>query len=125
MLSGSRLYLSRFYHYEQTVAEIICAMNRPLETADSPLLQEKLDEEFGDSPGNSQKLAALLALTRRLAIITGGPGTGKTLLGLEVVARAWLDGEDGSTYLYYSVEQTPVNVQNKLEDEEDKLARDV
>lgn len=54
------------------------------------------------------------AKTAAFVFVTGGPGTGKTLLGLEIVARAWLDGEDGSTCLYYSVEQSPDNVQKKL-----------
>lgn len=31
------------------------------------------------------------------ACIAGGPGTGKTLLALEMITRAFLDGEDGST----------------------------
>lgn len=46
--------------------------------------------------------------------IAGGPGTGKTLLALEMVTRAWLDGEDGQTFLYYSVEHSPESVQRKL-----------
>ena len=39
--------------------------------------------------------------------LAGGPGTGKTLLALELVVRAWLEGEDGANFLYYSVEHTP------------------
>ncbi|MFO1052388.1 MAG: ATPase domain-containing protein [Planctomycetota bacterium] len=46
--------------------------------------------------------------------ISGGPGSGKTLLGLEMVARQWLEGEDGSTCLYYSVEHTPQSLARKL-----------
>ncbi|MGE3175084.1 MAG: RAD55 family ATPase [Planctomycetota bacterium] len=51
--------------------------------------------------------------------IGGGPGTGKTLLALEVVTRAFLDGEDGTTYLYYSVEHTPESLQKKIESDFD------
>jgi len=47
--------------------------------------------------------------------VSGGPGTGKTLLGLEMVTRAWLHGDDGSTYLYYSVEHPPDNLFVKLQ----------
>jgi KaiC/GvpD/RAD55 family RecA-like ATPase len=47
--------------------------------------------------------------------VTGGPGSGKTVLGLELVARAWLDGDDGSTSLYYSVEHSPEHLHKKLE----------
>ena len=52
--------------------------------------------------------------TAAFVFITGGPGTGKTLLALEMVARAWLEGEDGTTCLYYSVEQSPTNLAQKL-----------
>ena len=47
--------------------------------------------------------------------IGGGPGTGKTLLALEVISRAFLDGDDGSTWLYYSVEHSPESIHKKLE----------
>ncbi|GAB4137642.1 MAG: hypothetical protein Fur0037_02910 [Planctomycetota bacterium] len=46
--------------------------------------------------------------------IAGGPGTGKTLLALEMVTRAWLEGEDGQTFLYYSVEHSPESIERKL-----------
>jgi len=46
--------------------------------------------------------------------VTGGPGTGKTLLALEMVCRAWLGGEDGTTYLFYSVEHSPETLYAKL-----------
>ena len=47
------------------------------------------------------------------ACIAGGPGTGKTMLALEMVVRAWLSGEAG-THLYYSVEHTPDSIEKKL-----------
>ncbi len=48
--------------------------------------------------------------------ITGGPGTGKTILGLELTARAWLGREEGGgVFLFYSVEQSPLDIQRKLE----------
>ena len=46
--------------------------------------------------------------------LAGGPGTGKTLLALEIVVRAWLEGEDGAKFLYYSVEHTPESIHKKL-----------
>jgi RecA/RadA recombinase len=52
--------------------------------------------------------------TSAFVFLTGGPGSGKTLLALEMVARAWLDGEDGSTCLYYSVEQSPLSLAQKM-----------
>ena len=47
------------------------------------------------------------------ACIAGGPGTGKTLLALEMVVRAWLTAQDG-TFLYYSVEHSPDSIETKL-----------
>jgi KaiC/GvpD/RAD55 family RecA-like ATPase len=47
------------------------------------------------------------------ACIAGGPGTGKTLLALEMVVRAWLTAGDG-TFLYYSVEHSPDSIETKL-----------
>lgn len=46
--------------------------------------------------------------------LAGGPGTGKTLLALEMVVRAWLDDREGATFLYYSVEHTPDSIHKKL-----------
>lgn len=46
--------------------------------------------------------------------IAGGPGTGKTLLALELVVRAWLEDKTGATFLYYSVEHTPDGLHKKL-----------
>ena len=45
--------------------------------------------------------------------LAGGPGTGKTLLALEMVVRAWLTAGDG-TFLYYSVEHAPDSIHKKL-----------
>ncbi len=46
--------------------------------------------------------------------LAGGPGTGKTLLALEMIVRAWLAATDGATFLYYSVEHSPESIAKKL-----------
>ena len=38
--------------------------------------------------------------TAAFVCLAGGPGTGKTLLALEMVVRAWLGDQDGGTFLY-------------------------
>jgi KaiC/GvpD/RAD55 family RecA-like ATPase len=54
--------------------------------------------------------------TAAFMFVTGGPGTGKTLLGLEMLTRAWTTCEDGgATFLYYTVEQSPADIQKKLQ----------
>ena len=69
-----RLYLRRYFEYERRVAADLLARiatPRQLEAHD----EERLAECFAD-PG--QRAAARIALTQRLALISGGPGTGKT-----------------------------------------------
>jgi KaiC/GvpD/RAD55 family RecA-like ATPase len=57
--------------------------------------------------------------TAAFVFVTGGPGTGKSLLGLEIVTRAWLAAADGTSCLYYSVEQPPETLHKKLESDFD------
>ncbi|MBL6691962.1 MAG: exodeoxyribonuclease V subunit alpha [Pseudomonadales bacterium] len=78
VISQNRLYLRRYYRFETEVAAMITARNLTLPIPDADILKDKLDEHFGAEPENKQKLAALLAISRKLAIVTGGPGTGKT-----------------------------------------------
>ncbi len=78
VFTTDRLYLRRYYRYEKEVASMIVQRNVALPVPDAEILQTKLNEHFGPGPENRQKLAALLAISRRLAIVTGGPGTGKT-----------------------------------------------
>ncbi len=53
--------------------------------------------------------------TAAFVFVTGGPGSGKTVLALELLTRAWLEAGDSSTCLYYSVEHSPESLQRKLE----------
>lgn len=82
-----RLYLRRYHCYERTVATGLLQRVAPL-AADAaaalpaPRIAAVLDALFGEAPAdpapNWQKVACALALRQRLAVITGGPGTGKT-----------------------------------------------
>ncbi len=80
--SKGRLYLSRYFDYEQRLARFIrTAASEMLPSPDPEALKEKLDRLFPTAPDEAvdwQKVAALTAAVRRLAVITGGPGTGKT-----------------------------------------------
>ena len=78
VIAHDRLYLRRFYRYESDVADMIIKRKGELAIPDPQRLKSRLDEHFGTDEGNRQKLAALLAISRKLAIVTGGPGTGKT-----------------------------------------------
>jgi len=77
-----RLYLQRFWSYEQTVAnDILARLRQPPLALDAGTLTNSLARLFPVStPGetNWQKLAAFTAVRQRFCVITGGPGTGKT-----------------------------------------------
>jgi exodeoxyribonuclease V alpha subunit len=76
VLENGRLYLERYYRYEEQVAAMIAArcsqQRRPLPPAAEQMLAGLLE------PGTGQYEAATLALTGNVAVIAGGPGTGKT-----------------------------------------------
>lgn len=81
VLEGGRLYLERYYRYEDRLVRLIraraAAPAERLDPAVRRMLDLKLHGEEGGPP-NLQKAAAVKALSGRLAVIVGGPGTGKT-----------------------------------------------
>ncbi len=86
----NRLYLYRYWHYENSLAEIIVRLSSSNDPAiDSKKLKESLERLFGRIDRNDfnyQQLAAFTALTRRFCVITGGPGTGKTTTVAAILA---------------------------------------
>ncbi|MFT5131172.1 MAG: exodeoxyribonuclease V alpha subunit, partial [Rhodothermales bacterium] len=86
-----RVYLHRYFDFEIQLADVLRTMatTRPTITVESTAATTAaLDTLFPsvDRPGwdvNWPKVAGFAALNRRLTVITGGPGTGKTT----VVAR--------------------------------------
>lgn len=93
VLAGTRLYLRRYWQYEQQVRQAIdrrladnAALKQALPVA---ALRQRLDALF---PATSslqpdwQKLACALAAGSAFSIITGGPGTGKTTTVLKLLA---------------------------------------
>ncbi|HOX55969.1 MAG TPA: exodeoxyribonuclease V subunit alpha [Candidatus Paceibacterota bacterium] len=77
-----RLYLHRYWNYEQSLAKAIRA--RAIEQSDGPdpaAFKQKLQALFPPEPGggvNWQAVAAMAAVRRKFCVISGGPGTGKT-----------------------------------------------
>lgn len=92
-LSGSRLYLRRFREHERTVRDAIqsrLAAGAAPEAEDTARLRAMLCALFPRSaltPSTDwQKVSCALALRSRFAVITGGPGTGKTTTVVKLLA---------------------------------------
>ncbi|MBU2952907.1 exodeoxyribonuclease V subunit alpha [Marinobacter sp. F3R08] len=93
VLNDNRLYLRRLWRYEQRIAQGIrqrLAMPSPLAdpASDSArTLSSALGQLFqSPEPVDYQKLACALAARNRFAVITGGPGTGKTTTVVNLLA---------------------------------------
>lgn len=81
ILDDKKLYLQRYHQAECRIARALTERNQAVNGLTPPLLQQLLAPLFDhDNNFDGQALAVLQALTRRLAIITGGPGTGKTTI---------------------------------------------
>ncbi|WP_175687839.1 AAA family ATPase [Burkholderia anthina] len=93
------LYLSRYFDYERRLADALVAQagEAALDDALSPeRLRDSLARYFGPATGDVdwQRVAAIVALTGRVTIVSGGPGTGKTTTVVGVLA-CLLDAHPG------------------------------
>lgn len=85
-----RFYLSRYWQYETNLAKALLRLSGGTQPpVDEARLRQGLarlfDRQSAESP-DRQKLAAALAVYRRLAVISGGPGTGKTSTVVRLLA---------------------------------------
>jgi exodeoxyribonuclease V alpha subunit len=82
ILEGTRLYLARYWHFEKTLADGLHRLASTPVSVDLHRLEAVLNRLFPQVPArgeaDDQKTAAALAALRRLCIVSGGPGTGKT-----------------------------------------------
>lgn len=87
---ANRLYLHRYWRYEQQLAAGL--LHRGAEAPapiDEALLKDGVRRLFppqADGGTDWQQIAALAAVSRRFAVISGGPGTGKTSTVVKVLA---------------------------------------
>lgn len=90
IIDGKRLYLGRLWSFEQQVLAAIEARLKPVTDLAEERLKAGLNRLFPqDSIHHDidwQKLASALAVSRRFAVISGGPGTGKTTTVVKVLA---------------------------------------
>ncbi len=86
---GSRLTLRRLWAHEARLADALRARDIPLTTGvDDAALRDGLARLFPEAGAkvDAQAIAAATAATRPFAVITGGPGTGKTTTVVKVLA---------------------------------------
>jgi exodeoxyribonuclease V alpha subunit len=85
---AGRLYFRRYFEHERALAAQVRARGALEESAlDETQLESGLHRHFGaDDPADLQRLAAETALRRRLTLISGGPGTGKTSTVVKILA---------------------------------------
>lgn len=87
-LDGARLYLSRYHAYEAQLAESLLQRAAARPEVDEAQLAESLARLFARNTQQPdwQRLAAAQAVRRNLAVISGGPGTGKTTTVVRLLA---------------------------------------
>ena len=82
VLDGERLYLRRYWRDETAVGMAIATRATTVVAPPLPQVRQWLDVLFDRPPEGGgpdwQKVACAIALRGKVAIITGGPGTGKT-----------------------------------------------
>jgi exodeoxyribonuclease V alpha subunit len=87
--AAGRLYLQRYFGYESRLASALTARaGKASEPIDRKALAASLARLFppADTRGALQRVAALVVLGRRLTVISGGPGTGKTFTVAKALA---------------------------------------
>ena len=97
---NGRLYLRRYWRDETTVASSVRARAAAHQPVDVPAVRAWLDTLFATQRAAEkpdwQKLACAIALRGRMAIITGGPGTGKTYTVARLLALLFATAPDAA-----------------------------
>ncbi len=91
VIADGRFYFRRAYEQEVNIADKIQELTSyseiPEQKEQKDEIKQRLTELFDESTASHwQKAACLNALSRKLTVITGGPGTGKTYTVLRIMA---------------------------------------
>jgi exodeoxyribonuclease V alpha subunit len=91
--AAGRLYLTRYWEHEDRLARALASRATQTDGGiDAAILRRGLERLFPPRPGakagepDLQRLAAAVAISRRFAVISGGPGTGKTYTVVKILA---------------------------------------
>ncbi|HEX8157435.1 MAG TPA: exodeoxyribonuclease V subunit alpha [Solirubrobacteraceae bacterium] len=86
-LVGTWVYLDRYWREERQVAADLLALgDQRADGVRAEILSQGLARLFGGQTESRQCLAAASAVLRRLSVVAGGPGTGKTTTVARIVA---------------------------------------
>jgi exodeoxyribonuclease V alpha subunit len=99
VLDGERLYLRRYWRDETLVAQAIRTRALDVRDLDVDAVHGWLNKLFGAStstPPDWQKVACAIAVRGAVAIITGGPGTGKTYTVARLLALLFATAPDAA-----------------------------
>ena len=100
VFDGERLYLRRYWRDETLVAASIRARAAQARPVDPEAVRAWLDLLFASQRASEkpdwQKLACAIALRGSVAIITGGPGTGKTYTVARLLALLFATAPDAA-----------------------------
>jgi exodeoxyribonuclease V alpha subunit len=85
---NNRLYLHRYWKYENDLAQSLIYMTSDLPAVDVALLKDGLERLFLKTMEEVdwQRIAAVAAVRNRFTVISGGPGTGKTTTVVKIIA---------------------------------------
>lgn len=88
ILDGERLYLARYQAYEAQLAAQLLNRAADQPAVDEAQLSDSLQRLFANNTQQPdwQRLAAAQAVRKRVAVISGGPGTGKTTTVVRLLA---------------------------------------
>lgn len=124
--NAPRLYLHRFWSYEKELAEMLIART---EATDNPIVTEheirNLCSYFDKSKttDDGQWKAVQLALSKKLSILTGGPGTGKTTIVSVILAKVLKDKPDARIALCAPTGKAQARMLESIREEIQKTLR--
>ena len=94
-LHEGTLWLDRYWQYEQRVADHLLTRAAEPVPADPQRVRTTLDRLWPDADAADQRAATAAALLQRVAVICGGPGTGKTTTVARLLAALVATAPEG------------------------------